>query len=194
MLATTLLRHWWMTLIRGLIWIVFGIVIFTQPLISLVTLTLTFGAFVLADGVGKMVTAIRGRQGNEDWWVLLLAGLCGIGAGVMTFFIPGLTALAVLFYIATWAIATGLLETVAAIRLRKEIEGEFWMGLSGLVSIAFGVLLMARPGSGALSVLWLIAGYAIALGVTHIFLAFKVRGFTERVVAKVKGAAGGMSR
>jgi uncharacterized membrane protein HdeD (DUF308 family) len=129
MLATTLSRHWWMTLIRGLIWIVFGIVIFTQPLISLVTLTLTFGAFVLADGVGKMVTAIRGRQGNEDWWVLLLAGLCGIGAGVMTFFIPGLTALAVLFYIATWAIATGLLETVAAIRLRKEIEGEFWRSL-----------------------------------------------------------------
>ena len=116
-----------------LIWIVFGIVLFTQPLISLVALTLTFGAFALVDGIGNTVSAIGGRRENEDWWVLLLAGLCGIGAGVLTFFIPGLTALAVLFYIATWAIATGLLEIVAAFRLRKEIEGEFWLALSGLV-------------------------------------------------------------
>ena len=194
MLANTLSRYWWMTLIRGLIWIVFAIVLFTQPLISLVALTLTFGAFALVDGIGNIVTAIGGRQENEDWWLLLLAGLCGIGAGVLTFFIPELTALAVLFYIATWAIATGLLQIVAAFRLRKEIEGEFWLALSGLVSIAFGLLLMARPGAGALSVVWLIAGFAIAFGVTLIVLAFKVRGFTELVVAKAKGAAGGRYR
>jgi uncharacterized membrane protein HdeD (DUF308 family) len=193
MLAKILSRYWWMTLVRGAIWILFGIVIFTQPLISLVALTLTFGAFAFVDGVGNAVSAIGGRRENETWWVLLLAGLCGIGVGLLTFFSPGLTALALLFYIATWAIATGLLEILAAIRLRKEIEGEFWLALSGLVSIAFGVLLMARPGAGALSVLWLIAGFAIAFGVTLIVLAFKVRGFTDRVVAKAKGAAGGMS-
>jgi len=97
--------------------------------------------------------------------------------------VPGLTALALLFYIAIWAIATGLLQIVAAIRLRKEIEGEFWMALGGLASVAFGMLLVARPGEGALAVLWLIAAYAIAFGVILIILALKARGFVKRIEA-----------
>ena len=122
---------------------------------------------------------------SRYWRMTLVRGvasLCGVGVGVMTFFSPGVTALALLFYVAVWAIATGLLELVAVIRLRKEIEGEFWLGLSGLVSIAFGVFLMARPGEGALSVPWLIGGYSVALGVILISLAVKVRGFERRSV------------
>jgi Short repeat of unknown function (DUF308) len=88
MLAKILSRYWWMTLVRGAIWILFGIVIFTQPLISLVALTLTFGAFAFVDGVANAVSAIGGRRENETWWVLLLAGLCGIGVGLLTFFSP----------------------------------------------------------------------------------------------------------
>ena len=114
---------------------------------------------------------------------MLLAGLAGIGVGVLTFFNPGVTALTLLVYIAIWAIATGLLEIVAAIRLRKEIEGEFWLVLAGLASVGFGMLLVARPEAGA--VLWLFAAYAIVLGAILIFLAFEARGFVKRVKAAV---------
>jgi uncharacterized membrane protein HdeD (DUF308 family) len=182
MFVSILSRYWWMILLRGLIWILFGIVIFVQPAISLVTLTLMFGVFALGDGIASVVSAIGGRREHENWWVLLLAGLTGIGAGLLTFWAPGITALALLFYIAIWAIATGLLELVAAIRLRKEIEGEFWLALAGLISIAFGVLIVARPGVGVLSVLWMIGGFAIAFGLILIGLAFRVRRFGEPVL------------
>ena len=132
MFADTLKRYWWTTLLRGVIWILFGIVLFAQPGISLVTLTLTFGAFVLVDGIANVVSAIGGGQEKENRWLLLLVGLLGIGVGVLTFFSPGATALALLFYIAIWSIASGLLWIVAAVRLRNEIEGEFWLALSGL--------------------------------------------------------------
>jgi uncharacterized membrane protein HdeD (DUF308 family) len=113
--------------------------------------------------------------------MLLLGGLLGIGVGVLTLFHPGVTALALLFYIAIWAIATGVLEIVAAIRLRKEIEGEWLLGLAGAASVLFGALLIARPEVGALAVLWLIAAYAIVFGVILVLLAFKARGFARRL-------------
>ena len=186
MFADTLKRYWWTTLLRGVIWILFGIVLFARPGISLVALMLTFGAFVLVDGIANVVSAIGGGQEKENRWLLLLVGLLGIGVGVLTFFSPGATALALLFYIAIWSIASGLLWIVAAVRLRNEIEGEFWLALSGLLSIAFGVLLVARPGAGALSVIWLIGGYAIVFGVTLVLLAFKARGFVKRAAAALK--------
>jgi uncharacterized membrane protein HdeD (DUF308 family) len=188
MLATILSRFWWMTVIRGVIGILFGIMLFAWPQISLASLVLVFGAFALADGAANVVTAIGGRDENENWWVLLLAGLAGIGVGVLTFLNPGATALALLFYIAIWAIAIGLLQIVAAIRLRAEIEGEFWLGLAGVASIVFGALIAARPGEGALAVLWLIATYAIAHGVILLVLAFEARGFVKRVKTAVKPA------
>lgn len=183
MLADALSRFWWMTLLRGVIAILFGIMILAQPGISLVALVLVFGGYALADGIANVVTAIGGRKNNEGWWMLLLGGLAGIGVGILTLFSPGTTALALLFYIAIWAIATGLLELVAAIRLRKEIEGEIWLGLAGIASILFGVLLAARPGTGALAVLSIIAVYAIVFGVILLLLAFKTRGFIKQVKA-----------
>jgi uncharacterized membrane protein HdeD (DUF308 family) len=135
------------------------------------------------------VSAVGGRQEYQNWWVLLLAGLAGIVVGVLTFVSPGVTALGLLYFIAIWAIATGILAIVAAIHLRKEIEGEFWLGLAGFASVVFGVLLVARPGAGALTVLWLIASYAIAFGVMLVILAFKERTFVNLVRAAVKGPA-----
>ena len=187
MLADILSRYWWMTLFRGVIWILFGVLVFTQPVLSLLTLTLLFGWFALIDGIAHVVSAIGGRSDNEHWWVLLLAGLFGIGIGALTIFNPAVTALALLFYIAIWAIATGLLEVVTAIRLRHEIEGESWMILSGVLSIAFGALLMARPGAGVLAVLWLIGAYAMAFGAILIVLAFRARGFLNRAAAPIRG-------
>ena len=186
MFSHILSQYWWMTLLRGLIAILFGVLLFVMPGVSLLTLTLLFGAFALVDGIGNIVTAIGGRKEHEHWWVLLLVGLLGVGVGLLTFYSPGLTALALLFYIAIWAIASGLLAIVAAIRVRKEIEGELWLILSGLASVAFGVLIVARPGAGALSVLWLIGAYAIAFGVILVIFAFKARGFAKRTAAAAK--------
>ena len=188
MLANILSRYWWMTLLRGVLWVLFGICVLAQPGISLVTLTLLFGAFALADGIVKVGSAIGGRNEHEHWGVLLLAGLCGIGVGILTFMSPGITALVLLFYIAVWAIAIGLMELVVAIRLRKEIEGEFWLGLAGVASIIFGVLLMARPGAGALSVLAMIGGFAIVIGLIEIVFAIRARGFVNRARAAVRPA------
>ena len=181
MLADILSRYWWMTLLRGLFWILFGIVIFARPGISLVSLTLALGVVMFVDGVINTANAFSGRREHDDWWVLLLVGLAGIGVGVLTFYNPQATALAVVLYVAIWAIATGLLEIVAAVRLRKQIAGEFWLALAGIASVFFGVLLAARPGAGALTILWLIGAYAIAFGVILLFLAFKVRSGAKRI-------------
>ena len=186
MLADILSRYWWMTLLRGLFWILFGIVLFTRPGISLLSLTLALGVILFIDGVIGVATAVSGRKENDDWWVLLLVGLAGIVIGVLTFKNPQATALAVVYYVAIWAIATGLLEIVAAIRLRRQIEGEVWLALAGIASVVFGGLLIARPGTGALTILWLIAFYAVAFGVTLVLLAFRVR----RGVKKIAGALG----
>ena len=176
-LATILFRNWWVLLLRGLIAIAFGLLVWFQPGISLAALVLLFGAYVMADGILGVWTAIAGRAEHEHWWLLLLEGLLGIGVGILTFFAPGITALALLFYIAIWAVATGVLEIAAAIRLRKEIGGEWLLILSGLASVVFGALLVVSPAAGALAVLWLIAAYAIVFGVLLVILAFKARSF-----------------
>jgi uncharacterized membrane protein HdeD (DUF308 family) len=178
-LASILSRGWWMLLLRGLAAIAFGLLLWLRPGISLATLILLFGAYSLADGVLGVLTALGGRQDKEHFWPLLLHGLLGIGVGILTFVAPGLTALALLFYIAIRAIATGALEIVTAIRLRKEIEGEWLFILAGTASVLFGLLLVARPGTGALAVLWLIGTYALVFGVLLVILAFRVRGFAQ---------------
>src|SRR5690349_2858782 len=181
MLADILSRYWWMTLLRGIFWILFGIVIFARPGISLLSLTFALGVVMFVDGIINAANAFSGRKEHDDWWVLLLVGLAGIGIGLLTFYNPAATALAVVLYVAIWAVATGLLEIVAAVRLRKQIEGEFWLALAGIASVAFGVLLAARPGVGALTILWLIGAYALAFGVILLLLAFKVRSGVKHV-------------
>jgi len=188
MLAKILSRYWWMTLLRGLVAVLFGIMLFAKPGISLVSLVLVFGAYALADGFINVFTAFAGRKEHPSWWMLLLAGLAGIAVGLLAFYSPGATALALLFYIAIWAIATGVLEIAAAIRLRKEIEGEFWLALAGVLSVLFGLFLVVRPGAGALAVLWIIATYAMVFGVMLIALAFKARGFMKHVKAAIASA------
>lgn len=174
-LAAALGRNWWLLLLRGLVAIVFALLTWAQPGVSLAALVLVFGIYVLADGLLGVWSAIAKRRDNRHWWLLLLWGLVGIVVGVMTFIMPGITGLVLLMYIAAWAVITGVLQIVAAIRLRKEIKGEWLMILSGLVSVAFGVLLFLQPGAGALAVAWIIAAYAFILGVLMVLLAFKVR-------------------
>ena len=174
-LAAALGRNWWLLLLRGLVAIVFALLTWAQPGVSLAALVLVFGIYVLADGLLGVWSAIAKRRDNRHWWLRLLWGVVGIVVGVMTFIMPGITGLVLLMYIAAWAMITGVLQIVAAIRLRKEIKGEWLMILSGLVSVAFGVLLFLQPGAGALAVAWIIAAYAFIFGVLMVLLAFKVR-------------------
>ncbi len=183
MFAHLLSRYWWMILLRGLLSILFGIMVLAWPGISLATFVMLFALFVIADGIGNVITALGGRGGHANWWVLLLVGLAGIAVGILSFLNPAVTAVVLVFYIAFWAIGTGLLTIFAAIRLRSEIEGELWLALGGLLSVIFGVFLVARPGEGVLAVLTLIACYAIVAGVIQLILAFKARGFVNKVKA-----------
>lgn len=175
-LATVLANNWWKLLLRGLVAIGFGVLTFMRPGISLVALVLTFGIYALADGVLAVWTAVVGRDHIEHWVLLLVGGLCGVGVGVLTFMAPGITEIVLQFYIAIWAISTGVIGIVAGVRLRKEITGEWMLMLSGLAAVAFGVLLIARPIIGVLSVLSIIATFAILYGILLSMLAFKVKG------------------
>jgi uncharacterized membrane protein HdeD (DUF308 family) len=159
--------------------ILFGIITFISPAISLAALVLVFGAYAFADGVLSIVSAVR-RRGEGRWWMLLLEGLVGIAAGIVTLFWPGITAIALLYVIAAWAIVTGVLELIAAVRLRKEIRGEWLLALGGIASIAFGVLVALFPGPGALALVLWIGAYALVFGVLLVVLSFKLRARGRR--------------
>ena len=184
-LAAVLARNWWVLLLRGVVAILFGGLTFGWPGMSLAALVLLFGGFCLADGLMAAWTALSNRKQQENGWLLLIGGLLGIGVGLLTLFQPAVTGLALLFYIAIWAVATGVVQVLTAIRLRQEIANEWTLVLAGIASVALGALLMARPGAGALAVLWLIASYAIVFGILLVALALRVRSVARRIEARL---------
>jgi uncharacterized membrane protein HdeD (DUF308 family) len=181
MLSKLLSTYWWVLLLRGVVAILFGVAAYAWPGMTLVTLVTLFGAFAFADGIFSLAQAFGGRKEHEHWWVLLLEGLLGIAFGIITFQAPEITATVLILYIAFWAMATGVLRIVLAVRLRKEIEGEWWMALAGLAGIVFGVLMVARPGAGALAVLWLVATWAVVGGVFLVILSFRVKALNGKL-------------
>lgn len=172
---TFLSRYWWVLVVRGAMAILLGVFAFIRPVQTVASLVLAFGAVALIDGTFASAAAIAGRKLTPDWWVVLLQGLLGIGIGVLTLFNPAITAVAILIYIAAWAIGLGVLQVVAAVRLRHDITGEWWLALGGITGVAFGILLMLRPAQGALAVLWLIGSYALVWGVMLMVGGFDVR-------------------
>jgi uncharacterized membrane protein HdeD (DUF308 family) len=177
-LVRTLAENWWLVLLRGLASIVFGILAFVWPGLTLVALIFLWGAYALVDGAIALWAAISGKAGAiaPRWW-LAVVGIVGLLAGVVAFGSPGLTALVLLMFIAGWAVVIGVLEIWGAIQLRKEIDGEWWLVLSGMLSIAFGVFLFARPGQGALALIWVIGVFAILHGCTLIALSLRLKKF-----------------
>lgn len=168
-------KYWWVFVLRGVAALVFGLLAFAQPGITIATLVLFFGAYALVDGVFSVVAAVGGRGHGEHGVLLLLEGLLGIAVGILTWRAPAVTELALIVYVAAWALVTGALEVVAAVRLRKEIEGEFWLGLGGLLSMLLGLAILWNPGAGALGLAWLVGTYAVAFGVALIMLGFGAR-------------------
>src|SRR2546430_5831511 len=171
----TLKRHWWVPVIRGIVAIVFGVIAFTHPVMAAATLVLFFGAWALVDGVFRVAGAIGHRGSDPDWGFNLIIGILGIIIGFLTFHAPGITALALVIYIAAWALMIGATEIAVAIKLRREIKGEWFLILMGLASIVFAILLLWNPIAGAAAVIWLIAWYAVVLGILGIFFGFRLR-------------------
>jgi uncharacterized membrane protein HdeD (DUF308 family) len=170
-----LAKYWWVLLVRGIAAIVFGLMAFTWPALTLATLVLFFGAWALVSGVLLLIGAFGGRAQGSDWWFMLLQGGLGVAVGLVTFANPAMTEIGLLLYIAAWSIATGAVEVVTAIRLREEIEGEGWLILNGALSIAFGFILMLFPAAGALALIWLIASFAVIAGTLMVILGFRLR-------------------
>jgi uncharacterized membrane protein HdeD (DUF308 family) len=156
---------------------------------TLYVLIIFFGAYALVDGLFAIAAGIRGGTAARRRWLLLAEGGLGVVAGLVTFFYPGMTALVLLYVIAFWAIFTGILKIVMAISLRREIENEWLMGLSGVVSVLFGILLAVLPGVGLLSLVWLIGIYAIVFGVAQIALGFRVRSHRRDTPSREQGRA-----
>ncbi len=175
----TLARNWWALALRGLVALMFGLLTFFLPGITLVTLILLFGAYALADGIFNIVAFFRVASHH---WALLIEGLIGIIAGILTFVWPAITALALLYVIAFWAIFTGIFEIVAGIRLRKVITNEWLLLLMGILSVLFGVFVLIAPGVGALAIVLWIGAYALVFGIFLLALAFRLRGHRHLVV------------
>jgi len=167
-----LAKNWWLVLLRGLCSVIFGILAFAWPGLTLVTLVLLYGGFALADGILAIAAAIAGGHSAPRWWLAVM-GLLGLAAGAVTFAWPGITALVLLMFIAFWAIATGIMQIVGAIKLRKEIDNELFLVLGGILSVVFGMVMLAQPGAGALALVLVIGGYAIVYGV--LLIAFSLR-------------------
>jgi uncharacterized membrane protein HdeD (DUF308 family) len=175
MLIESLRRHWWVPVIRGIAAIVFGIIAFAYPGLTIATLVLFFGAWVLIDGIFRIVGAMGHRVSDPDWGWQVVIGILGIIVGLLTFHAPQITALALVIYIAAWALMIGASEIAIAVKLRREIKGEWFLILMGLASIVFAVLLLWNPIAGAAAVVWLIAWYAIVLGILGIIFGFRLK-------------------
>jgi uncharacterized membrane protein HdeD (DUF308 family) len=171
-----LTRGWWLLLLRGIAGILFGIAAFIWPGLTVLALTLLYGAFALADGIFSLGAAITGtgETGIPTWWLVLI-GVLGLAAGAAAFLWPGLTAFALVIMIGAWAVTIGILEIIGAIWLRKEIEDEWLLIAAGLLSLLFGVALLLRPGLGALALAWTIGAFAIAFGILHVAFALRLK-------------------
>jgi uncharacterized membrane protein HdeD (DUF308 family) len=169
-------RNWWVVLIRGIVAVLFGVVAIIWPDLTLGALLILIGAYFIVDGIFTGVAAVRAIQRGQQWWMLALEAVASVVAGLIAWVWPDLTALALVYVIAAWAIITGIFEIVTAIRLRREITNEFLLIVSGALSVLFGIVIAAFPRSGALSVIWIIGIYAIAFGVLLIALSFRLRG------------------
>ena len=170
-----LARNWPWILLRGAAALLFGVLTLFYPEVTLAALVLLFGTYALADGLFKVMSAIANRRGEQHWLAVLTAGVTGITAGAVTFFIPDLALSGLLLLLAGWAIVSGILEVVAALRLRRLIEDEWRLALAGALTVAIGVLMAALPLAGTVAIALWIGAWAITLGGLLIALALRLR-------------------
>ncbi len=175
----TMSEHWWVVLLRGVLAILFGVLAYTWPGLTALILVTIWGVYALIDGVFGVIAGIRGK-----WTSLVIMGLLGIAAGLVALLRPGLAAVSLLWVLAIWVIVAGAMQIAAAIRLRKEVQGEWLWILSGLLMVGLGLVFFLRPGAGILSVTWLLASLAILWGILLVMLSFKLKGLKGRMIPR----------
>lgn len=180
-MAATPAHDWWVVLVSGIIAMLFGILAIVLPHITLFVLILLFGIYALIDGISSLARAFSAGKRGQRWIWPTLGGIVGIVAGVIALVLPGVTAVALIYIIGAWAIVTGIFEIITGISMRHEISHEWLMILGGVISVIFGALVLARPGIGALAIVWLIGFFALVIGVQRIMLALRLRNLQEQL-------------
>jgi uncharacterized membrane protein HdeD (DUF308 family) len=179
-MALSLARNWWALALRGAAAIVFGLIALFWPPAAIVALVAIFGAYALVDGILNLVGAVRAGRSGQRWGALLFEGVVSVLVGILTLFFPAVTALALVLFVAAWSLVTGVAEVVAAIKLRKAIEGEWLLALTGILSIAFGILLFISPMFGAIAIAIWIGAYSIVFGALLVGLALRLKSWASR--------------
>jgi uncharacterized membrane protein HdeD (DUF308 family) len=171
---TTLVQNWWLFTLRGIFGIIFGLIALIFPGPTMLSLVIVFSAYMLVDGVAGIIAAARAIRRRDRWGLLVFEGLLNIAVGIVAFLWPGITVLAFVLLVAAWAIVSGALMTAAGFRLNID-HGRWWLVLGGLLSLAYGALLVATPLIGAIVLTWWIGAYALAFGVALVIFSFKLR-------------------
>lgn len=170
-----LCRSWWMPAIRGIVAIAFGLAALFWPGLTLLGLVALFAAYALLGGAISILAAVRHRKMHDDWWMPLLLGAIAIGAGLIALVHPGLSVMVLVLLIGANALVGGVLDIAMAIRLRKSLNDEWLLALTGLLAILFGMLVFLFPGAGALAIVWMISIHALVSGTLLLSLAVRLR-------------------
>jgi uncharacterized membrane protein HdeD (DUF308 family) len=173
------LRSWWVPALRGIVGILFGLLALMWPGLTLLTLVALFAAYALIGGIGSVVGAVQHRRVDEDWWLPMLLGLVSIGAAVVALGNPVLTTLVLVMVIGANALVTGVLDIVAAVRVRKEVKDEWLLALSGIASVLFGALVFLYPLAGAIALVWMVSVYTIITGALLLSLGIRARALAS---------------
>jgi uncharacterized membrane protein HdeD (DUF308 family) len=188
-MTNELARNWWALAVRGAFATIFGLAAIIWPGKTLSVLLALFGIFLFADGIFAFITAVRAGQEKRRWWTYVVEGLVEVGLGIWVFANPSLTALVLLYVIAFWAIFIGIWRITAAIELRRQIQGEWLMAATGVISLIFGFAILAFPSIGILAFMVAIGIFALAFGVLSIILGFRLRSWSEQMPEDIRRAA-----
>jgi uncharacterized membrane protein HdeD (DUF308 family) len=178
-------KNWWVQLLRGILLIAFGILAFINPGATAAALIFWLAIFILMDGLLSTYVAIRSWSENEEKWLHLLEGIVSILLGILLLRSPGAGMLTAVFFLGFWAIFAGVMRIAIAIQLRKQIESEWQLAISGALSIIFGILIISNPGAGVAGIMWIIGLAAVLIGILLIMVSLKLRKVAGRI-----GAAG----
>jgi uncharacterized membrane protein HdeD (DUF308 family) len=175
-----LMRSWWMLAVRGGLAVLLGVLAILWPGMTLLALVALFAAYALIGGAALVIGAVKNRQRDEKWWIVLLLGIVSVTAGVWAVMLPQLTTLLLVLVMGVNALINGVLEIALAIRLRKTMEREWLLALAAAISIVFGVLVVLFPAAGAFALVWMVSFYATLTGILLLALAFRLRALAKR--------------
>jgi uncharacterized membrane protein HdeD (DUF308 family) len=181
-MLSSLAHYWWVAVVRGVLAIALGLAAIVWPGVTLASLIALFGAYALVDGIVSLSMGAAPGVGHGGRRAsAVLSGVLGILAGIIALVQPAATAFGLLYVVAGWAMITGVLQVTAAIRLREHLSNEWLVGLGGILSVLFGLLLVVAPAAGVLTLVFLFGYYAISAGIVQIGLGLRLRGVAEHL-------------